>query len=69
MKGLGLWTQIAIIILIIGGINWGFVGLFNINPIAAIFGDVLSRIIFVIVGVAACYLIYHIYLDYFRKVA
>jgi len=52
---------IAMALLIIGGLNWLLVGLFSFDLVAAIFGgDVgtksgLSRIIYVIVGIAALY--------------
>jgi uncharacterized membrane protein YuzA (DUF378 family) len=44
-------------LLIIGGLNWGFVGLFNVNFVAAIFGDAtaLTRFIYILVGFAAVY--------------
>lgn len=49
-----LWT-IALILLIVGGVNWGLVGLFNIDLVATLFGDMtaLSRIVYVLVGIAA----------------
>jgi uncharacterized protein len=52
---------IVMILLIIGGLNWGLVGLFDFDLVAAIFGgtvgtySAMSRIIFVIVGAAALY--------------
>lgn len=51
---------IALTLLIIGGLNWGLVGLFNFNVVAALFGDMsaLSRIIYVVVGLSALYSIY-----------
>lgn len=49
---------IALILVIIGAINWGLVGLFNFDLVHAIFGNVLSRIIFVIVGLAGLWTIY-----------
>jgi len=52
------WCFIAWILVIIGGIDWLFVGLFDVNIIGAIFGVIIGRIIYVIVGIAACYLIY-----------
>ena len=50
---------IAITLVIIGGINWGLVGLFKFNLVDSIFGDLsaLSRIIYTLVGVAAVYMI------------
>jgi len=51
---------IAYALTIIGGINWGLVGAFNFDLVAAIFGEMsaLSRIIYVLVGLSALYLIY-----------
>lgn len=50
---------IAFIILLIGGINWGLVGIFNWNMVAAIFGgyNVGSIIVYIIVLLAAIWLI------------
>ena len=51
---------IAYLLVIIGGINWGLIGLFEFNLVDAIFGagSTLSRIIYVLVGISAVYLIY-----------
>jgi len=45
----------SLVLLIIGGLNWGLVGLFNLDLVAKIFGILtpLSRLIYVIVGVSA----------------
>jgi uncharacterized membrane protein YuzA (DUF378 family) len=54
MKNLDL---IAMILLLIGGLNWGLVGIFNFDLVAAIFCDmsVVSRIVYTLVGVSAIY--------------
>jgi len=57
-----------LILLVFGGLNWGLVGLFDVNIVSAILGHVLGRIIFIIVGVAAGYMCYLIYLDKTKKV-
>lgn len=47
--------KIAIVIVIIGALNWGLIGLFNFNLVAFIFdniSEVISRIIYVLVGIA-----------------
>ena len=52
--------KIALVLLIIGGINWGSVGLFKFDIIAWIFGSsshVVSRIIYTIVGLSALWCI------------
>lgn len=45
----------AYVLVIIGALNWGLIGLFGFDLVAAIFGDmtVLSRIIYSLVGVSA----------------
>lgn len=54
---------ISLILIIIGGLNWGLVGLFNFNLINAIFGEMswLSRLIYIVVGVAAVYTIIYLF--------
>lgn len=48
---------VALVLTIIGGINWGLVGAFNFNLVSAIFGEMTSasRIVYVLVGLAALY--------------
>ncbi len=50
------WT--AILLVIIGGLNWGLIGLFDFNLVAAIFGPMttFSRIVYSLVGLSAIYL-------------
>lgn len=45
---------IALVLIIIGAINWGLIGLFNFNLVDAIFGTMswLSRIIYTLVGIS-----------------
>ena len=42
-------------LLIIGGLNWGLIGLFNVDVVAALFGagSALSRLIYTLVGASA----------------
>jgi len=42
-------------LLIVGGLNWGLVGLLGFDLVAAIFGDMspLSRIVYTLVGLSA----------------
>lgn len=45
-------------LLIIGGLNWGLVGIFQFDIIAALFGGenaLISRLIYIVVGLAAVY--------------
>jgi uncharacterized protein len=68
MKDLSMYGWIALILVLIGGINWGLVGLFNMNIISAILGSILSRILFIIIGLAALYICYLLYLDRTKKI-
>lgn len=45
--------KFCLILTIVGALNWGFIGLFDINLVELIFGDdILSRIVYVLVGIA-----------------
>ncbi len=57
---MGVVDKIALWLLIIGGFNWGLVGLFEFDLVAAIFGplSLFSRIIYILVGLSAIWLIY-----------
>lgn len=59
MRKLNVLDWLAIILTIIGGINWGLVGLFGFDLVASLFGmmTVLSRVIYVVVGLAALYMV------------
>lgn len=49
----------ALVITIIGAINWGLIGFFRFDLVAFLFGDMtlISRIIYAVVGIAGLYLI------------
>ena len=44
-------------LLVIGGLNWGLVGIFHFDLVATIFGEmsILSRVVYTLVGLAAVY--------------
>ena len=46
--------KIALVLIIIGAINWGFIGFFNFNLVAVIFGEMtwISRVIYALVGIS-----------------
>ncbi len=60
MTKMNVIDWIALILVIIGGLNWGLIGLFNFDLVAAIFGDMsaISRVVYSLVGLAALYMIY-----------
>ncbi len=50
---------LSFVLVIVGGLNWGLVGILNFDLVATIFGDMslLSRIVYSLVGVSAIYLL------------
>lgn len=52
-------TWLAIVLSVIGAINWGLVGLFNFDLVATIFGHLtaISRVVYVVIALAGLYLI------------
>lgn len=46
--------KIALVLIIIGAINWGLIGFFKIDVVALIFGQmsVISRIVYALVGIS-----------------
>jgi uncharacterized protein len=58
MRTINIITQT---LLVIGGLNWGLVGLFQFDLVAALFGGEaapLSRLIYILVGLSALYGLY-----------
>lgn len=50
-------NTVTLVLLIIGGLNWGLVGLFSFDLVAALFGEMslLSRIVYTLVGASALF--------------
>ena len=46
--------KIALLLVIIGAINWGLIGIFNFNLVSTLFGDmsIISRIVYILVGIS-----------------
>lgn len=54
MKTLNLVT---LLLVIVGGVNWGLVGMFDFNLVSALFGidSILTNLIYSLVGISALY--------------
>lgn len=52
--------NLAYILTVVGGLNWGLVGFFDYNLVDEIFGvgSTASRVVYAVVGLSAVYLIY-----------
>ena len=50
-----IFTMVTLFLLIVGGVNWGLVGLFNFDLVATLFGagSALARVVYILVGLSA----------------
>lgn len=53
---------LAIVLLVVGGLNWGLVGTTGFDLVRALFGDMtlLSRVVYTLVGAAAVYQLFNL---------
>jgi uncharacterized protein len=51
---------VALVLLLIGGLNWGLMGLFSFDLVARLFGDltIITRIVYLLVGISALWSIF-----------
>lgn len=63
MKNLGMLGWVSLALVIVGGINWGFYGIFKIDLVALILGEftLWTRLVYILVGSGAVHLIYWIF--------
>lgn len=65
-KGVITLKKLILILMIVGGLNWGLVGLFSFNLVTTIFGPnfaLITRIIYTAVGLASIYGITFLFSD------
>jgi len=57
MKKLSALDWVALILIIVGGLNWGLFGAFKFDLVAAILGSMsaVARIVYILVGLSAIY--------------
>lgn len=62
---------VAWVLVIVGGLNWGLVGFFKWDLVAALFGDMsgLSRVVYALVGLAALYMLVMVVVKSSKKTA
>ncbi len=60
MKKLGPFDWIALLLLIVGGLNWGLVGAFKFDLVVAAFGvgSLATKIVYIVVGLSAFYVLF-----------
>lgn len=61
--------KLILILMIVGGLNWGLIGILSFNLVATIFGDMtlFARIIYSLVGLASLYGITFLFEDNRRE--
>lgn len=54
-----VFDTLALLLVVIGAVNWGLIGFFDFNLVSALFGEMstLSKIIYALVGIAGLYAI------------
>lgn len=59
MNKLSALDWIAMVLVLVGALNWGLVGFFDFDLVATIFGDMstVSRVVYSLVGLAAVYML------------
>ena len=61
-----LFRKICLVLLIIGGLNWGLVGVLQFDLVAFLFGSsasLLSRIVYTVIGVSALVSVTSLFMD------
>lgn len=59
MLKLNVLGWVALVLVVVGGLNWALVGIFSFDLVAAIFGEMsaLARVVYAVVGIAAVYIL------------
>lgn len=62
-KGMQWYDWVAVVIVIVGALNWGLVGFFKWNLVEAILGigSTMTRVVYGLVGIAGLYSIFSLY--------
>jgi len=57
---MGMLGTVAMALVVIGGLNWGLVGLLNLDLVAMLLGagSMLAKLVYVLVGLSALYSLY-----------
>ncbi|KXZ40641.1 hypothetical protein SAMN05661008_01662 [Alkalithermobacter thermoalcaliphilus JW-YL-7 = DSM 7308] len=59
-------NRLALLLVIIGALNWGLIGLFRFDLVATLFGGMysyISRLVYILVGLAGIYAITFLFRD------
>lgn len=63
MKKKGLLEWLAEILVVIGGLNWGLVGAFQLDVVSKLLGaGTIAKAVYILVGIAALYIVIFVWL-------
>ena len=64
MRKMSVVEWVAVVLVLVGALNWGFVGLFNFNLVTTLFGDgsMLTAVVYDLVGLAALVELYFVFM-------
>jgi|GEM_PF-7125620 len=63
LKNWDIYSYVAFILLLVGGIDLGIYGIIGINLLHVILGGFLSRLLFLVIGIGAGYIIYQLVME------
>lgn len=69
MKDLDIYSWIALVLLILGGLDSFLYGIFGFHLFAAILGNFVGRLFYIVIGGAGGWFCYQIYLTKFKRSA
>lgn len=60
MSSLNVIDWVAVVLVVVGALNWGMVGLAKFDLVETLFGEdsPLARVVYVLVGVGGVYMVY-----------
>ena len=69
MRGLDIYSWIALVLVILGSLDLLLFGIFGFHLYTAILGNLIGRLFYIVIGAAAGWLCYQIYLVKFKQSA
>lgn len=67
LREMDFYSQIAFVLVLVGGVCCGLMGLFDFSLFTAVLGQFIGRLIYIVIGVAAGWLCYQIYVEKMKK--
>jgi uncharacterized protein len=64
---MGTLDTVAMLLVVVGAINWGLVGLLDLNLVSSILGATLSKFVYILVGVGGLLVLYKWYAGMSKK--